>query len=197
MTARLAVAGAVLTGGASRRMGRDKALVEVDGTPMAARVIAALRGSGADPVVLVGGDAIALGRFDAEVVPDRWPGQGPLAGLATALTAGPLADADIVLVAATDQPWLEAADLDLLVTALVAEPAAVGAVADRGRGRFDGLPGAWRPTLGPGVVGAVEAGHRRLDHLRNLGTLVVVPARRADTLVDVDDPADLDQPGPP
>jgi len=175
-------------------MGRDKALVEVDGIPMAARAIAALQGSGADPVVLVGGDATALARFGVEVVADRWPGEGPLAGFATALTAAPLADADIVLVAATDQPWLQAGDLDALVAALTADETAIGAVADRGQGRFDGLPGAWRPMLGPAVVGAVEAGQRRLDHLLELGSVVVVPARRPDALADVDEPADLDHP---
>jgi molybdopterin-guanine dinucleotide biosynthesis protein A len=176
-------------------MGRDKALVEVDGVPMVARAIEALRGSGASPVVLVGGDAAALARFGVEVVADRWPGQGPLAGLATALTAAAVAHADVVLVVATDQPWLEAADLGLLVAAVAADDAVVGAVADRGRGRFDGLPGAWRPSFGPAVVGAVEAGHRRLDHLPDLGSVVVVPAPRPDALADVDEPADLDQPG--
>ncbi len=40
------LAGAVLTGGSSTRMGADKALVEVDGVAMAARVAHALRASG-------------------------------------------------------------------------------------------------------------------------------------------------------
>ena len=66
-------------------MGRDKALVEVDGTPWSLAPIEALQGSGAEPVVLVGGDAAALGRFGVEVVADRWPQEGPLAGMATAL----------------------------------------------------------------------------------------------------------------
>ena len=46
--------GVVLTGGASRRMGRTKALVEIDGVPMAARVAAALAGAGCESVVLLG-----------------------------------------------------------------------------------------------------------------------------------------------
>ena len=42
--------GAVLTGGASRRMGRDKALVLVDGETLGERVVDALRRAGASDV---------------------------------------------------------------------------------------------------------------------------------------------------
>ena len=52
----IAFAGAVLTGGRSSRMGRDKATLPVDGVPMAARVADALRRAGAEPVLAVGGD---------------------------------------------------------------------------------------------------------------------------------------------
>ena len=53
--------GAVLCGGASRRMGTDKALVEVDGVPMAERVAGALHAGGCAPVVFVGGDGARAG----------------------------------------------------------------------------------------------------------------------------------------
>ncbi len=98
------VAGAVLTGGQSRRMGRDKALVQVDGLPMAQLVAATMVEGGCDPVVLVGGDAGRFGSIGLAVLDDRWPGQGPLGGIITALehTGVP------TLVAACDLPWLDA-----------------------------------------------------------------------------------------
>lgn len=77
--------GYVLCGGASRRMGRDKALLEVDGVPMARRVAAALTAAGAGKVVAVGGDAAGLVALGLAHRPDRWPGEGPLGGLITAL----------------------------------------------------------------------------------------------------------------
>lgn len=79
------VAGAVLCGGASRRMGTDKALIEVDGRPLADRVARVLEAAGCAPVVLVGGDTDRLARIGRTVVPDRWPGAGPVGGVLTAL----------------------------------------------------------------------------------------------------------------
>ncbi|MEM1333777.1 MAG: NTP transferase domain-containing protein, partial [Actinomycetota bacterium] len=49
------LAGAVLAGGRSRRLGTDKAAVEIDGRAMADRVLDALRAVGTRPVV-IGGD---------------------------------------------------------------------------------------------------------------------------------------------
>ena len=70
---------------------------------------------------------------------------------------------------------------------------AVGAVADHGSGRFDGLPGVWRRSIGAAVAAAVEDGHRRLDHLATLGRLAVVGVGDPSTVADVDGPADLDR----
>ena len=98
-------AGAVLCGGSSRRMGTDKAFVEVDGVAMAERVAAgARRGGGCDPVVFVGGDTALLARFGRERLPDRYPGEGPVGGVLTALRAV----GDDVVVAACDLPLLDA-----------------------------------------------------------------------------------------
>lgn len=113
--ARLAtVAGAILTGGASTRMGRDKAALEFRGVPCAtrvARVVASL----CEEVLLVGGDPPA----DAPGlrVPDPAGPGCALRGLTAALEA---ARAPRVLVLATDLPLITP---DLLL-ALVAWPEA-------------------------------------------------------------------------
>ncbi len=77
------VAGYVLAGGGSTRFGRDKALVEVGGKPMLERMIELLRGVTKQvKIVAVPGKYVAFG---AEVIEDRWPGEGPLGGIITGL----------------------------------------------------------------------------------------------------------------
>lgn len=66
-------------------MGRTKALLDVDGRAMADRVLDAVRSVGAAPVLLVGGDPVELEPLETPVVPDRYPGEGPVGGVLTAL----------------------------------------------------------------------------------------------------------------
>jgi molybdopterin-guanine dinucleotide biosynthesis protein A len=93
-------AAAVLAGGASRRMGRDKATMPVDGVELAASVLAAAARVAA-PVVLVAPEGHPARRLAARVVAD--PAQGPLAALAAAFET---LDAAEVLVLAGDHPGL-------------------------------------------------------------------------------------------
>jgi molybdenum cofactor guanylyltransferase len=87
-------------------MGTDKALIEIAGVAMAERVARALAAGGCAPVAFVGGDPDRLAGFGRPVHADRWPGEGPLGGVLTALA---VADGDDVLAAACDLPFLAAA----------------------------------------------------------------------------------------
>lgn len=104
--------GVVLCGGASTRMGFDKALL--GSPPWASRVAGALSLAGCEPVVLLGGDP-ALDGLGLPHLADPEPGSGPLAAL-TAVTRE-WGGAPIV-VASCDLPMLEAADVRRLMTAL-------------------------------------------------------------------------------
>ena len=108
-------AGAVLTGGASRRMGTDKALLEVDGVALAVRVADALRAAGAARLLAIGGDLDALAALGVEGIPDQHPGEGPLGGILTALAA---VDEDVVVVLACDLPDPDPAAIRAVVDAL-------------------------------------------------------------------------------
>ena len=111
MTASSGVSAAVMAGGRSRRMGRDKAWLDVgDGRPIVQRVIDVLS-LVADDVFLVANDERfrTLGR---RVVPDRFPDGGVLGGIATGIAA---AAHDTVLVAACDMPFLNGDVFRLLI----------------------------------------------------------------------------------
>lgn len=118
--------GAVLCGGRSRRMGRDKALLVVEGETMVARVVRALGQAGARRIAAVGGDlpgirAALAGEPAVALVADATPDEGPLGGVLTAL--GSL-DAPIVLVLACDLVAPSSAAMAGTVAALAADPAA-------------------------------------------------------------------------
>jgi len=97
-------AGAVLAGGSSRRMGRDKAFITVDGVEMVISVVRALNDAGASSVTAIGGDEARLGALALDRVPDRFPGDGPLGGIITALehTVTARSSADRVVTLACD-----------------------------------------------------------------------------------------------
>jgi molybdenum cofactor guanylyltransferase len=79
----LRVGGYVLAGGGSTRFGRDKALAELGGMPMLGRMTGLLQGVAKN--VKVVGAAEKYSQFEREMVSDRWPGEGPLGGIITAL----------------------------------------------------------------------------------------------------------------
>lgn len=95
------IQGVVLAGGKSRRMGRDKGLMEVNGKPMARHSLDLLR-SFTDHRLIVANKA-EYRRFGVPVVADLWPEHGPLGGIVTALLA---TEAERTLVLPCDMPYL-------------------------------------------------------------------------------------------
>lgn len=183
----------MLAGGASRRMGTDKALIDIDGRTMACRVADALGSAGAMETVAIGGNAVALSALGLEVVADRWPGEGPLGGLATALCWAP---ERLVVVAACDQPWLDATTVQHLLEAHVA--GGRRAPADRPMitvGSVDGavqpLPGVYDRELAASICADMMAGRRALHGAMRAVTTQVVALPDGRPVRDVDRPSDL------
>ena len=78
----------VLCGGESRRMGRDKALVDLDGSPVLRRHIDEIRSLNLQVPLYISSGAKRYAILDdcgVTYVPDVVPGAGPLSGLAGAL----------------------------------------------------------------------------------------------------------------
>lgn len=179
-------------------MGADKALVEVDGVAMAVRVARCLQAAGARSVACIGGDRGSLGRLGLDVVEDRWPGEGPLGGLATALAWTEARHATAVVVAGCDQPWLDAPTLARLL-AMHAERGA-GATVYAVGGVPQPLPGVYEVDLLPRMCDALAAGERALTLALRLTSCSVVDVEDMSdgvdprVLRDVDRPEDLRTP---
>lgn len=94
--------GVVLAGGKSRRMGRDKAFLELEGNPLLSKVLRVL--DRVFPSVMIVADSPERFReFRHPVVCDLIPGQGPLGGIYTGLRS---AGSDAIFVTGCDFPFL-------------------------------------------------------------------------------------------
>jgi molybdenum cofactor guanylyltransferase len=187
------VIGAILGGGASTRMGTDKATLELDGIAMAVHVAQALSSAGARRVVLIGGDPSWSNQLGLAQIPDRWPGQGPLGGLVTALLDAPNSSdgaETVLVVVACDQPWITSGALRSLVDGLLGRADAMAAAAIDDDRRRNPFPSAWRVTAASAVSSLFEMGSRRATDAFACVDVVDVPTESA-LIRDADTPEDL------
>jgi molybdopterin-guanine dinucleotide biosynthesis protein A len=185
------VAGVLLTGGASRRMGFDKALVEVDGRASAVRLAAVMQ-EVANPVLEVG-----PGRSGLPAIAEGPVGQGPLfatcAALPVLVAAGHRGP---VLLLACDLAFVTAEDL----RSLAGWPGTSSVVPVVG-GRPQPLCARWSYEDLVAAVELVHAGERSMKALLRRPGIVLVdrdqwPAGRADhVFADFDTPSDLEHLG--
>ena len=150
-------AGAILVGGASRRMGRDKLPLKVGDTTLLERVHESLVSRCAEILIVGGGGCVFP---ETRCVSDLRPGrQGPLAGIEAALLAARYRS---VFVAAGDMPFLTGELVDYLLGLLSDHaPAAV----PRFGGRPHPLCAAYSREVQPAVSGALDRGVRSVRGL--------------------------------
>jgi molybdopterin-guanine dinucleotide biosynthesis protein A len=163
------VEGAVLCGGASTRMGRDKATLLFEGVPLALRVADAL-GACLARVRLVAKDE-ALRALGRELILDRHPEQAALVGVAAALAA---CEAPAVLVAACDLVHLDPRVL-LALCALAPVEGAADVIAPVGPRGPEPLCAIYRARLLPEVERRIAAGEFALQALLRDSACTLVP----------------------
>jgi molybdenum cofactor cytidylyltransferase len=187
------VAALVLAAGQSTRMGSNKMMADIAGTPMIAHTVDAVLASAADPVVIVTGhqpervrEALA-GRKVAFVHNPHYA-----EGLSTSLRAGldalP-ADVDAVIVALGDMPGVSAAHLDRLIAAF--DPDAGAAICVPSFNGKRGNPVLWSKAYFPEmreIAGDVGARHLIGAHADEIKDVAMPDAG---VLEDLDTPAAL------
>jgi len=149
----------VLVGGNSSRMGRDKALLRVSGVSgeTLGQAVAGMVAEAAGNAVLVG-DPARYGGMGYAVIPDLFPGEGPLGGILTALAH---TSAEWNLMVACDMPALSALFLRKLLDAAEEEDA--DALLPAGpSGRPEPLCAVYRKGSRAALEAGFQAGIRKI-----------------------------------
>jgi len=152
--------GYILAGGGSTRFGRDKALVEIDGKPLVSRM-RELLASVTSGVTLVAAPG-KHGNLGLRTLTDRWPGEGPLGGIVTALmnTAETREAAEWNLIVGCDMPFLTREWLNYLTERSLASRAEV--VVPRSASGLEPLCACWRTSGAETLRRAFESGVRKV-----------------------------------
>jgi len=181
MVTSVPLAAVVLAGGASRRMGRDKATMahpdahrSPGGLTMVEHTVDLLKTRCA-PVFVIAAPGQALPALDAEVLRDEVRGVGPLLATGRGLRAAAAVGADRAFVSAVDMPYLS---LDV-IEALVGYRGVDIVLPWDGRDHY--LAGIFSTALADQIDALVSAGQRSMRALADtvVTQRVVLPPGRA------------------
>ena len=157
----------LMAGGASRRMGRDKALLLLDGYPLLVQINKLLASIVPHPQLVA-----PIGRYERfgfSPLLDRRSGCGPMAGIETALMHS---DFEWNLILACDLPYITRDWLLHMVGTALAAPLQVACVSTGD----NPLLAVWRKSALPTVQGSLDLGNFRLrDLMKPLNAINLIP----------------------
>jgi molybdenum cofactor guanylyltransferase len=200
------IVGVLLSGGQSRRMGGgDKALRDLGGQPMLARVIERLRPQVGAMVINANGDPARFAAFGLPVVADTVGGfVGPLAGVLAGMKWAKLTHPTThwIVTVSSDAPFLPENLVAMLVAKLTAsvssQPQAI-AIAQSG-GEVHPVIGLWPVALASDLEQALHDGVRKvLAWTDRHGTVPVdfpflnVAGRAIDPFFNANNPEELEE----
>ena len=180
--------GAILAGGAARRLGGvAKGLIEIDGVRMIESVARALRPVTERIVVVSSIEGAGDWLAGADVVTDEQPGSGPMGGIASALRA----TGGDVLVVAWDSNFVRTALLVPLLTVEIGNDAVVWRLPSG----IEPLIALYRQSALPTIDAALARGERRardIVSLLRVRTLTELPVGcSVESFFSVNTPDDL------
>ncbi len=163
------VEGAILAGGSSSRMGRDKLTLRWQGVPIIERVARALEAC-VCPVRVVLRPSTPC-PLDLPRIDDAHEERAPIVGIHAALVA---CESSAVLVAAGDMPEIEPRLL-LALLALVPAEAGADVVAPCGPAGPEPLLAVYRPRILPEIERRIEKGELSLRALLESVDTLLIP----------------------
>ena len=167
----------ILTGGGSRRMGRDKAAL-----PMGDRIMALALADKYAPLGPVYFSVDRIDRFDAGgygQLEDLYPGQGPINGIVSAFRN---TDADMIFLTATDMPAGDMQAVRLLTERIGSHDACL----------YENEPlfALYRRSCLEPAVACMERGQRSLRGLLARVDALRLPAGNRDIFINLNTPSE-------
>ncbi len=154
---RPSLSGIVLAGGQSQRMGRNKALLELQGQTLIARVLERLSPL-CDELIISANDVELYADLPAQVVPDLIPGRGALGGIHAGLATMRHGKAVVV---ACDMPFLSLS----LLRYMVVMSSGYDVVSPRVDGFFEPLHAVYSARCVDPIAQLIAEGPRRVVDL--------------------------------
>jgi molybdopterin-guanine dinucleotide biosynthesis protein A len=161
--------GVVLAGGRSSRLGRDKALLELNGETLLARAVRILA-SIVDEVIVLGPADRADHASGARVIPDERPGDGPLPALATALRE---MRGERMIAVATDMPLLN----PTLLRYVFDRSAGYDVAVPRTGGRTQQLHAVYSRTCLPAIESQLKQDDLKIDRFFSTVRTLIIEER--------------------
>lgn len=176
----------VLAGGQSRRMGRDKSLLDIDGKPMVQHIVDQLRPL-FNSIVIGANDPLKYRFLGLPIVADREADQGPLMGILSTLAQSPF-----------DRNFIVGCDIPAIHRPFVREMISLAADADivmpvTAEGRHEPLYAVYRRSIIPAAELILNRGGRRVVELFDHARVRFVPLPPGDWYRNLNTPQDYQQ----
>jgi molybdopterin-guanine dinucleotide biosynthesis protein A len=163
----------ILAGGKSSRMGTNKALLKINEKTNIERIINHLKLL-FDDLILVTNDVGQYDFLEVQMVPDQYPGMGPLAGVHAGLNAS---NYDVNLVVACDMPFISGE----LAEALISNTSNYDAVIPVINGKQHPLFAVYQKRVAKSVEERLQSGHLRMKHLLDDLNVLYVTEKELET----------------
>ncbi|WP_155767992.1 molybdenum cofactor guanylyltransferase [Mycobacterium asiaticum] len=188
----ISLAGVVLAGGESRRMGRDKATLAVPGgsTTLVEHVVSVVA-QRCSPVYVMAAPGQPLPALPVPILRDEMRGLGPLPATGRGLREAAAAGAKLAFVSAVDMPSLTTDLIDELARLAVETNAEIVMPWD---GRSHYLAAVYRTDLADRIDALVAGGARRMSALIDASDSQQIVMPESDALTNVNTEADLRTP---
>jgi len=148
--------GAILAGGQSRRMGFNKAFLELEGSTVIARAAHVMTAVFSSPAIIAN-DTTLYGHLGLPVYPDIIKDAGSLGGIYTALYHSK----DYAFVVACDMPWLDPGCVRRVLDNVDGEDCVIPFIS----GRLHPMHAAWSKGCMNEIEAMINQGNLRINDL--------------------------------